>query len=67
MLYFQTSAGKGSPFYVMGACSVLGGLLALLLPETLGSSLPDTMEDVDNIKKNAKPIWKFYTGPKKST
>jgi len=62
----KTSAGPGSPFYVMGACSVAGGLLALLLPETLGSTLPTTMKDIDEIKANAKPIWKCYTGPKKS-
>ena len=58
-------AGAGSPFYVMGSLSVFGGLLALLLPETLGSQLPETIHDVNIIKKNSKPIWKIYSGPKK--
>jgi len=47
-----------APFYVMGGCSIFGGVLSLLLPETLGTNLPETFEDVENIKKNAKPIWK---------
>ena len=29
-----------------------------LLPETLGSSLPISMDDVDQIKKNGKAFWK---------
>ncbi len=33
----------------MGGCSVFGGLLALLLPETLGSPLVESIEDVDQV------------------
>jgi len=51
-------AGTAAPYLVMGGFSILGGLLSLLLPETLGSNLPDTMEDIENIKANSKPIWK---------
>ncbi len=35
----------------MGGCSVFGGLLALLLPETLGSPLVESIEDVDQVGK----------------
>ncbi len=31
----------------MGGCSIFGGLLALLLPETLGQPLVESIEDVD--------------------
>ncbi|KAK2147497.1 hypothetical protein LSH36_550g03002 [Paralvinella palmiformis] len=39
------------PFVVFGAVSLLGGLLALLLPETKNESLPDTFEEAENIGK----------------
>merc|ERR1719348_2026226 len=57
-LYLPNVTNDSVPYYLMGSCSLVGGLLALLLPETLGSSLPDTMEDVDKIKKNGKSFWK---------
>jgi len=42
----------------MGGVSIFGGFPALLLPETLGSKLPETLQDVEEIKKNGKPFWK---------
>ncbi|ESO84002.1 hypothetical protein LOTGIDRAFT_108526 [Lottia gigantea] len=33
------------PLIVFGICSVVAGLLALLLPETMNRNLPDTIED----------------------
>ena len=49
-IYCYKVAGAGAPYYVMGGCSVVGGLLALLLPETLGTNLPETVEDVEHIQ-----------------
>ena len=57
-LYLPTVTSDSVPFYFMGSAAIFGGMIALLLPETLGSSLPETMEDVDEIKKNGKPFWK---------
>jgi len=45
------------PLCLFGGFGVLGGLCALLLPETLGSPLPNTFEDIEEIKKNSKPVW----------
>merc|ERR1719348_968698 len=39
-LYLPNVTNDSVPYYLMGSCSLVGGLLALLLPETLGSSLP---------------------------
>ena len=46
-------------FYVIvgAVCGLLGGLLALLLPDTVGFTLPDTLDNVEEIKKNSKPMW----------
>jgi len=49
------------PLVLFGGFGVLGGLCALLLPEPLGFPLPNTFEDVENIKKGSKPIWKCGT------
>jgi OCT family organic cation transporter-like MFS transporter 4/5 len=37
------------PFLIMGCCSCVGGLAALLLPETSGLPLPDTVEEAVSI------------------
>jgi hypothetical protein len=34
-------------FTIFGVASAVGGVLALFLPETLGSTLPDTFQDVE--------------------
>ena len=57
-LYLPDVTSPSIPYYLMGGAAVFGGFLTLLLPETLGSPLPETMEDVDQIKKRGKPFWK---------
>ena len=47
---------------VFGGVGVLGGLVALLLPDTVGFPLPNTFQDVENIKKNQKQFWTCYRG-----
>lgn len=37
------------PFVLFGSFAVLSGLLLLLTPETLGTRLPDTMEEAEDI------------------
>ena len=57
-LYLPAVTNASAPYFLMGGAAVFGGILALLLPETLGSRLPETLEDLDQIKKNGKPFWK---------
>jgi len=49
---------KELPMLLMGGSALLGSLLSLLLPETLGSALPARIEDVEAMKKNGKPFLK---------
>ena len=37
--------GKGLPLLVFGSLSVVAGLLALILPETLGKDLTETIQE----------------------
>lgn len=37
------------PLFVFGFFAFLAGLFSFLLPETLGSKLPDTIEEAENI------------------
>ena len=44
------------PMWILGGSSLVGGLLAFALPETLGSNLPEKIDDVRELKANAKPL-----------
>jgi len=45
-------------YTVFGVLGAVGGLLAILIPDTIGFPLPDTFEDLEEIKKNSKPMWR---------
>ena len=48
-------------FFIMGGSALVGGALAVLLPETLGEPLPETMDDVKRMGKDAKPWYKWMS------
>ena len=48
VLYLQSDVDPSMPSIIFGTFSVAAGLLALLLPETKGKSLPETLEDGEN-------------------
>lgn len=37
------------PFLIFGGAAIIGGLASILLPETQGQKLPETVEDVERI------------------
>ena len=39
------------PYVIMGGSALAGGILAMLLPETLGTTLPINLDDVGS------PLW----------
>ena len=45
----------------MGLCALIGAGLAVFLPETLGSSLPETLDDVDALGKDSKPFFAWWS------
>ena len=45
----QSNYGVGLPLMVMGVVPLITGLLSLLLPETKGKSLPDTLQQLKNM------------------
>ncbi len=44
------------PMVLMGGVAVIAGLLALLLPETAGLTLPETMQEAIDIGKHKRGI-----------
>ncbi|XP_066300940.1 organic cation transporter protein-like isoform X2 [Branchiostoma lanceolatum] len=42
------------PFLIFGGLSILGGLCVMILPETLGAALPETLEEGENFGKKKK-------------
>ena len=52
---------KDLAMIVMGVCSLIGGMLTLLLPETLGTTLCEKIEDLEDLKRDGKPFFKWWT------
>ena len=48
---------KQLPMLILGGSSLIGGLMAFALPETLGCKLPEKIQDVKEMKNNVKPMW----------
>ncbi|KAL8573563.1 hypothetical protein ACOMHN_047833 [Nucella lapillus] len=53
-LYVEGSFGRILPFIIFGGMAVAAGLLSLLLPETLGRQLPDSVEEAAQFGKARK-------------
>ena len=47
---------KQLPMLILGGSSLIGGFMAFALPETLGSNLPEKIDDVRELKLNQKPL-----------
>jgi hypothetical protein len=47
------------PMLFMGACALFGGALSLLLPETLGTPMMISLDEVDGLSERTKPGARF--------
>lgn len=52
---------EASPFLLMGGLSVMAGLLALLLPETLGCPLVESTKDINKLYERSKSVWTCWS------
>ena len=52
------------PLTVLGLLALIGAVMALMLPETLGAILPDTIEDGENFGKD-QSFWDFPCCPRR--
>ena len=44
------------PYFLLGGFAIVSGLLCFLLPETLGSTLPENIDDIEVLEKNSKSL-----------
>lgn len=58
-LSFQGTYSKPLPLILFSGVSMAAGIFTLLLPETLGVKLPDTVEEAEKLKLN-----KWFSVPK---
>lgn len=55
---YLSNISTSMPLIVLGILGIIGGLLSLLLPETLGHDLPQTLADGEEFGRGQK-IWDF--------
>ena len=44
------------PYFLLGGFAIVSGLLCFLLPETLGSTLPENIDDIEVLEKKSKSL-----------
>ena len=63
-LYLPGITANYVPFIVLGGSALIGGLLSFRLPETLGSHLPESIQDVEDLERNEKTYWSCWSTKK---
>ena len=51
------ATSEKTPYFILGGFAIVGGVLSLLLPETLGSKLPEDLDDIKTLKENSKSMF----------
>lgn len=49
LVYIQVQIMPSLPLILFGSMSMIAGMLSLIFPETLGTKLPDTVWEAENI------------------
>ena len=53
-LYLPNVISQQSPFFIFGAAGLIGTILSIFLPESLGHPLPDTLEEAAEMNEGGK-------------
>ena len=54
LLIFQATINTALPLLVLGTVGIIGGVLALFLPETMDKELPQTLADGESFGQDQK-------------
>ena len=57
-VFIQARISRFLPLTILGILALVGGIVGLMLPETLGAILPETIEDGENFGKD-QSFWQF--------
>ncbi|XP_059084961.1 organic cation transporter protein-like [Tigriopus californicus] len=60
-IYLPKVAFPALPLLLMGGCAILGGVLTLLLPETLGSPLIESIGELKGLGDTSKPFFSWWS------
>eukprot|EP00095_Tigriopus_kingsejongensis_P002623 maker-scaffold290_size220039-snap-gene-0.6 protein:Tk02623 transcript:maker-scaffold290_size220039-snap-gene-0.6-mRNA-1 annotation:"solute carrier family 22 member 15-like" len=60
-IYLPKVAFTALPLLIMGGGAILGAIATLFLPETLGSPLIESIEELKHMGDNSKPFFKWWT------
>ena len=63
MVYLQSGYSRPLPTIIFGVVGLVAGLSAIVLPETKGQKLPETLEEGENFgKRNKRFVTVFHDG-----
>lgn len=63
-MYLPELTFEAFPMLLMGGCALFGGVLSLLLPETLGAPLMEDLNEIDLLFENQKSFFTCWSKKK---
>ena len=62
--YLPVVTSEQAPFLIFGVCGLFGCVISAFLPESLGHPLPDTIHDAEEMNKNSKSLFSWWSNKK---
>ena len=60
-LYLPNVTSQQAPFFIFGAAGLIGTILSIFLPESLGHPLPDTLEEAAEMNEGGKTFFSCWS------
>ena len=60
-LYLPNVTSQQAPFFIFGAAGLIGTILSIFLPESLGHPLPDTLEEAAEMNEGGKSFFSCWS------